>query len=79
MGDARGSGLKQVNSLISPHSKSSSLNSRKFEGIWNNPNRIFPQKLISLITSTLLPAGKSATTPLSQMDNRFVHHPLKKW
>jgi hypothetical protein len=26
MGDARRSGLKEVNSLISPHSKSSSLN-----------------------------------------------------
>jgi hypothetical protein len=33
MGDARGSGLKEVNSLISPHSKSSPINSHKFEGI----------------------------------------------
>jgi hypothetical protein len=37
MSDARSSGLKEVNSLISPQSNSSPLNSGKFEGIRHNP------------------------------------------
>jgi hypothetical protein len=62
MGNARGSGLKQVNSLISRDSKSSSLNSRKFEGIRNNPIT-----LLRLILSSL----KMKTFALQFAQQRF--------